>query len=115
MTVAQPPTNYSTDELLRFQSEAGVEFVNGLIVEKPVSIESSRIELAIGSLMRAEALKTHEAEVFGPSMGYQCFPEDPARYRKPDVSVVRSKRLEGFDPRAYSRPAGPCGRGDLAQ
>jgi Uma2 family endonuclease len=40
-------------------------------------------------------------------MGYQCFPKEPARFRKPDVSVVRSERLAGFDPQTGLIPFAP--------
>jgi Uma2 family endonuclease len=40
-------------------------------------------------------------------MGYQCFREDPNGYRKPDVSVVRSERLEGIDPQTELIPIPP--------
>jgi Uma2 family endonuclease len=94
----QPSTKYSAEELLRAQSEGGVEFVNGRIVEKPVSIGASRVESKVVRLLGNEAAKGGSVEVFPSGMGYQCFPDEPNRYRKPDVSAVRSERLAGFDP-----------------
>lgn len=82
----------------RLSEEAGVEFVGGRIVEKPVSIESSEVELTIGRLLGNEAARTREARVFPASMGFRCFPDDPSKFRKPDVSVVRADRLAGVDP-----------------
>jgi Uma2 family endonuclease len=32
-------------------------------------------------------------------MGFQCFRDDPDKYRKPDVSVVKAERLAGVDRR----------------
>jgi putative restriction endonuclease len=33
-------------------------------------------------------------------MGLQCFPDDPGKFRKPDVSMVRSERMAGIDPKS---------------
>lgn len=84
-------------ELHRLQDEAGVEFVDGQLVEKPVSIESCLVEQAIASLLWIESRKSGFAEVFGPTMGYRCFPGEPEKYRKPDASVVARSRLAGID------------------
>ncbi|HXE56081.1 MAG TPA: Uma2 family endonuclease [Tepidisphaeraceae bacterium] len=85
-------------ELARLESEAGVELVNGQIVEKPVSIDSSEIEAIIIHLLLTEARKDGSARVFPSSMGYRCFADDPEKFRKPDVSLVRSERLRAIDP-----------------
>jgi Uma2 family endonuclease len=95
---------FSPQELARFEGEAGIEFVNGKVVEKPVSVETSEVEATMSRLLGNEASKTREARVFGSTMGYKCFREEPARFRKPDISVVRSERMreirdnEGFMP-----------------
>ncbi len=95
------------EEVLRLQSEGGVEFANGRIVEKPVSIDSSAIEAAIIILLGLEAAKSGSARVFPSSMGYQCFSDEPAKFRKPDVSVVRIERLARIDPREGFMPIAP--------
>jgi Uma2 family endonuclease len=108
MTVVQQPRPiYSDEELLRAQSEGGVEFVNGQIVEKPVSIQSCEVETTLVRLLGNEAVRTKMVRVFPSSMGYQCFPEEPSRFRKPDVSAVRSEKLAGFDPETGLIPFPP--------
>jgi Uma2 family endonuclease len=87
----------ATRDLAHLQDEAGVEFVHGDILEKPVSIDSSEI---VGSLLRVAAAKSGSARVFPSSMGYQCFADDPSKFRKPDVSVVRAERMLGIDPKS---------------
>jgi len=87
----------TAEELLRLQNDASTEFVDGQIVEKPVSIESSLIEQTVARLLGNEAAKTHSAEVFGATICYRCFPEDPNKYRRPDASVVTSQRFSGLD------------------
>lgn len=97
MTTAQTITSLSPQDLLRLENEAGVELVDGQILEKPVSIETSDIEATIISLLRIEAAQSRTARVYTASLGYQCFPDDPAKFRKPDVSVVRIDRLKDID------------------
>lgn len=98
MTVIAPPPIPSADQLRRLERESGVELVDGQIVEKPVSRESSKVEATIVRLLGNEAAKTGLVEVYGSSMGFRCYPDDPQKFRKPDVSVVRSERLAGSSP-----------------
>lgn len=101
----KPPPILTAAELARIQDEAGVEFANGHIVEKPVSIESSLIESAIVRLLGNEAAKAGSAQVFGSSLGYKCFRDDPTKFRKPDVTVVRNERIS--DPNLGMMPVAP--------
>jgi Uma2 family endonuclease len=96
MTLADPPL-VSPQDAHRLAEEAGIEFVGGQIVAKPVSIESSRIGIRIGMLLGIEAVASGQAEVYDSSLGYKVFPDDPEKFRKPDVSVVRADRLAGLD------------------
>ena len=96
MSIAPTPA-ISPQDLLRLSTEGGVEFVDGQVVEKPVSIESSEIEATITALLHIEAKRAGSARVFGQTLGYRVYPEDPRKFRKPDVSVVRSERLTTID------------------
>ena len=108
MTAAHIPAIGPTPEQLRrLESEGGLEYVDGQLVEKPVSAESSEIEGTILTLLSTEARKTREARVYPNSMGYQCFPATPTRFRKPDVSVIRSARIAGMDPQTGFMPVPP--------
>jgi Uma2 family endonuclease len=100
MSILQVP--YSPHELHRLEEEAGIEFVGGQIVEKPVSFESAEIEARITALLFKGAEKAGTAKVLGSAMSYKCYPEDPGKFRKPDVSVIRRERVEGIDPQAGS-------------
>jgi Uma2 family endonuclease len=93
MTTIDAPT---PAELLRAQDEGGVEYVGGKIVHKPASNISSSTAVRIIQLLGLEADKTGYASVFEASLGYQCFPDDPGKFRKPDVSVVRVERLKAL-------------------
>jgi Uma2 family endonuclease len=92
-----PPSALSEDELSRLQQEAGIEFVNGQILEKPVSKESSRVAAQIIFLLQSHVRIAGRAEIYDCSLGYQCFPEEPARFRKPDVSAILVERLKPLE------------------
>jgi len=79
------------------RDEAGVEFLNGQIHEKPVSIRSKIVETQIVCLLMDVAAQAKSTQVFTASMGYRCFIDDPSKVRKPDVSIVRSVRLHGHN------------------
>ena len=96
MTFADPPI-LSQNDIHRLEDEAGIEFVDGRIEEKPVSIESSRVGARIMRLLSNEAETSGAAEVFDPSLGYKVYPEDPAKFRKPDASVIRAERMVRVD------------------
>jgi Uma2 family endonuclease len=103
----QPTTVPTSSELLRLQDDAGVEFVNGQILEKPVSIRSGEIELAIGWALRNVAMRTGSARVYPATVGYRCFSDDPMKFRRPDVSVVRKDRMARVDPDEGFMPIPP--------
>ena len=85
-------------QLCDAQSEAGVEFADGQITEKPASIESNEIAATITALLKFECRKTRSAKVYASGQGYQCYPDDPKKFRKPDVSLMLASRVAGMDP-----------------
>jgi Uma2 family endonuclease len=105
--LAKPPPVPTAGEPARAQDEAGVEFVNGQFVEKPVSVKAVRIEAGLVRLLGNEAEKAGSAEVFGAGLGYQCFRDDPAKYRKPDVTIVRKEKMAGLGPDPGMMPIPP--------
>jgi len=84
-------------QLRRLEREAGVEFAHGRLVEKRMSIGSCLVVQTVAGMLGNEAAKTGPAHVFGASLGYHCFPDDPNKYRKPDASVVTRARLAAID------------------
>jgi Uma2 family endonuclease len=85
-------------DLRRLEDEAGVEYANGQIIEKPVSIQSCEITTRIVATLFHAANRSGVAQVLGSSMGYKCYSDDPLKIRKPDVSLVQSDRLNEIDP-----------------
>jgi Uma2 family endonuclease len=95
-TLASQPRTYTPEDLLAMPDGVGYELVDGKLVERHVSVESSRIATEMARVLSNEARRTGEAVVYGSDLGYRCFPDDPGRVRKPDVSVVRKSRLAEF-------------------
>jgi Uma2 family endonuclease len=102
LTVAEPPTS-SEPELL---VERGYELIDGQRVEKPMGAESSLLAGALVELLRAHVRVHGLGRVFPSECGYQIFPEDPRKVRKPDVSFIAHGRLpDGRAPRGNVRVA----------
>jgi Uma2 family endonuclease len=84
------------EDLLRMQDNQTLELVDGKIREKEVSQTSSRVGARIIRLLGAVSDQSSEAEIYGSDLGYECFPDDPNRIRKPDVSLIRRDRLKNL-------------------
>jgi Uma2 family endonuclease len=94
--------SFTPADLLAMPDSSGVELVDGNLVEKPVSALSAFVETKILTRLEnfCDARKT--AVVLSATNGIQCFPDQPNKVRKPDVSVYKKERftrehlLEGF-------------------
>lgn len=101
MSTVQTRT-YTPADLLTMPDSNGVELVRGNLVEKPVSVLSAYVEtktlLKLGAF--CEAHKT--GVVLSSTNGIQCFPDEPRKVRKPDITFVKCERFskehltEGF-------------------
>jgi Uma2 family endonuclease len=78
----------------------GYEFVDGLLVEKPMGATSSWVAGEVFDLVRAYCRRTGYGVAFIADLGFQCFPAKPTQVRKPDVAVLRC------DPATYDLPDG---------
>lgn len=91
-TVTSKP-EVTPDALLMMPDGDRYELVDGHLVERNMGFRSSYIGAnlcqLIGSYCRANDL----GWFVGSDCGYQCFPDDPNRVRKPDVSFIRRGRL----------------------
>jgi Uma2 family endonuclease len=81
---------YTPDDLLAMPDAVGCELVDGRLVEKNVSTLSCLVE----SLVHGKVFSHCHANNLGPvwtgTMGFQCFPNQPKKIRKPDVSFVKA-------------------------
>jgi Uma2 family endonuclease len=99
-TVAEK--TYTPADLLAMPESAGVELVNGCLVEKPVSVLSTIVEARIIGRVSTYCYAQQLGEVFTSSIGIQCFPDEPKKIRKPDFGFVKRARFtaehlrEGF-------------------
>ncbi|HZL37269.1 MAG TPA: Uma2 family endonuclease [Tepidisphaeraceae bacterium] len=90
---AQPAISPLTPaDLLAMPDAKGFELVDGKLVERHASVESSRVASRINRLLGNEAERTGHATVYANDLGYQCFPHRPNQIRKPDVSLIRKDR-----------------------
>src|SRR3954452_10346314 len=95
MTLADPIVAFTPEDLLRMEDAVNYELVDGKLVERHMGMESSRIGVRISKLLSSFADERRLGEVFGADAGYRCFADEPAKVRKPDVSLVRTERLPG--------------------
>ena len=95
-TISAPAERITPEELLRMPDNSTLELVNGRIVEKNVSSQSSEVELWIGTRLTMFVMSHPIAKVFPASLGFQCFRSlefDRDRIRKPDATVIRLERI----------------------
>jgi Uma2 family endonuclease len=94
------------DELLNLPDSVSYELVAGELVERHNSAESSAIAALIGFLLLRFVQPRRVGKAFAPDCGYQIFPNDPNKLRKPDVSLIRNGRLpDERAPEGYVRIA----------
>lgn len=108
MTIAQSTPTITPDDLLRMPDSSTMELVDGWIVEKQASAESSEIEVMFGYRFRSFLERNPIAKVYSQSLGYRCFPDDPDKIRKPDATVILLERLRQLpDPNPGFMPLVP--------
>lgn len=93
-------------DLLRMPEGVQFELVGGQLVERNMSHESSWIA---GELLRRLANHceaTNAGFAFPADASYQCFPDDPGKVRRPDVSFMRMELVQRHGmPPGHSRVA----------
>lgn len=120
MTLLDTPTVCRASDLARLPDARDYELVDGGLVERHTSMESSRVASKTNRLLGNEADRTGEAFVYANDLGYQCYPDDPERVRKPDGSVIRRDRVgplgghRGYSPIPADLVVEVVSPGDLA-
>lgn len=69
------------------------EFVNGKLVELDMSVLSVSAGGELYRRLHSFALEHGLGRAFTDGLGYRCFPDDPRRVRRPDVSFIEQGRL----------------------
>lgn len=103
MSVPSQQTNFTPEDLLHMPDGKMFELVHGQLVEKNMGFKSARIGIKIAATLSDHVEKNGLGWVNGADAGYQCFPDDPSKVRKPDVSFIRGGRLAASD-----EPSGHC-------
>jgi len=81
------------EDLLALEDSERYELLNGRLMEQSVSLKSSWVAGQIFRLI-ARFLDEHPiGDLFPEGTSYQCFPEEPRRVRRADVSFIRTGRL----------------------
>jgi Uma2 family endonuclease len=103
-----PPSapSYTPEDLLQLEDAVKYELVDGQLVERHMGMESSavaaNIVVELGAFLKTQRL----GKLFDSEASYQCFPSDPGKVRRPDVSFIRQGRLaDDKPPRGHSRIA----------
>jgi Uma2 family endonuclease len=86
-------TRYTPEDLLTMQDGDRYELVNGELVERDMSYWSSYIAGVIHRLVSTYCLDKKRGWVAPEGATFQCFPGDPQKVRKADVSFIRLDRL----------------------
>ena len=88
---------YTPKEFMRLPDSVGYELVDGHLVERNVSEESSGVGARISHLLQIETDKTQDARVYGADLTYNCIADPLKELCRADVSLIRKTRLEGLD------------------
>jgi Uma2 family endonuclease len=94
-TATATKTVYTPEDLLVMPDGKGYELVDGQLVERKMGAESSWVGGRLHSRLDRFCEEHERGWALMPEAGYQCFPHDPGRVRKPDVSFIRYGRLPG--------------------
>ena len=93
MSSTAPKTTFTPEDLLAMRDGERFELVDGQLVERNMGSESSwvagRIFLLISTFVEQHRL----GWTWPADNGYQCFPDEPNKVRKPDASFIARGRL----------------------
>jgi Uma2 family endonuclease len=93
MSAMATAVRYTPEDLLEMPDAVEYELVDGRLVERNMSALSSRVGVKLSRRLDAYAEDANLGDVFGADCSYQCFPDDPDKVRKPDVSFIQRGRL----------------------
>jgi Uma2 family endonuclease len=94
---SQPRTaRFTPDDLLRLPDGERYELIDGQLVERCMSVLSSRVGGRIYARLAAESERTGDAVAYPSDLGYLCFPMEPGKVRRADASVIRKTKLVGL-------------------
>ncbi len=86
-------SQYTPEALLAMPDGDTYELVDGELVERQMGFRSSRVGGRLFRLLDVHCDREQLGWVLPSDAGYQCFPDDPHKVRKPDVSFIKADRL----------------------
>lgn len=98
MSTVATNIQYSPEELLTLPDGDAYELIGGELVERKMGAKSSYIAGQIHHRMEDFCRSQSLGWAFPEGTSFQCFPEDPRRVRRADVSYIRFGRLPGEQP-----------------
>jgi Uma2 family endonuclease len=93
MATIPEPAHYTPDDLLRMPDGDQYDLVNGALVERTMSLWSSYVAGELFRLLCIYCRENRLGWVLPENTSYCCFPDDPKRVRRPDVSFIGRARL----------------------
>lgn len=88
------PTKLTAADLLAMSDEKDLELIDGQLETKNVGFDSCWIAMNLVGFLVPYCRQMKLGWVLGPDAGYQCFPDDPQKVRKPDVSFISLQKLQ---------------------
>lgn len=92
MSTISPRREITPAELETMPDQARFELANGELVERKVSVLSSRVGTRILIVLGGFCEETNSGEIWDSSLGCCCFPGRPNMVRRPDGTFVRRER-----------------------
>jgi Uma2 family endonuclease len=86
-------TDVTPEELLAMPDGGRYELVDGVLVERTMSLLATRVELKLGHILEGFCEGPDLGWVLGSSGTYRCFSWKPKQVRRPDVSFIVRHRL----------------------
>ena len=93
MSTLAKPTRYTPEDLLKLPDGDRFELVDGQLVERNMSLWSSYVGGEIHGQLRDFCRGKKVGWLLPADASYQCFPDDPGKVRRPDVSFIRLERI----------------------
>jgi Uma2 family endonuclease len=84
---------YTPEDLLHMPDGSRYELIDGRLVERNISAESSHVAANLIWLVSNHVYPQKLGKVFATDCGYQIFPDEPNRVRYPDGSYIARARL----------------------
>jgi Uma2 family endonuclease len=86
---------YTPEDLLTLPDGERYELVDGRLVEKQMGAYASGVAVRLTYQLQHWNTRHRSGHLYDSECGYQCFPDNALKVRKPDISFVRRDRLPG--------------------